>query len=173
MGAKKLSEGVEFNGNMQETLQWMLEQERKAKQIAADTGNEYVEPTYDIALHRKARSLKANAYAWQLISKIADRLNNTKQEIYKQCLANYGQSYLIELSRDVPESEVERLFKYYEVMEETSQSVVYKVYLGTSLYDTKEMAVYIDGVVSEAKTLGISTLTPDEIKDIKDGWGVI
>jgi hypothetical protein len=38
------------------------------------------------------------------------------------------------------------------------------------MYDTKEMSVLIDGIVSEAKELGIETLTPDELERIKSAW---
>lgn len=41
---------------------------------------------------------------------------------------------------------------------------------GTSEYDTKEMSVFIDGVVSEAKELGIQTETPEEIERLKALW---
>jgi len=35
---------------------------------------------------------------------------------------------------------------------------------GSSAYDTQEMSVLIEGLVSECKELGIETLPPDEIK---------
>lgn len=37
---------------------------------------------------------------------------------------------------------------------------------GSHDYDTKEMSTLIDGVVSEAKELGIETMTPDRIKEM-------
>ena len=37
---------------------------------------------------------------------------------------------------------------------------------GSSTYNTREMSVLIDGVVTEAKELGIETLTPDQIKEM-------
>jgi hypothetical protein len=33
--------------------------------------------------------------------------------------------------------------------------------------DTKEMSILIDGIVSEAKEMGIETLTPDELARIE------
>lgn len=41
---------------------------------------------------------------------------------------------------------------------------------GTSEYDTKEMSRFIDGIVSEAKELGIETLPPDEVARMKREW---
>jgi hypothetical protein len=39
----------------------------------------------------------------------------------------------------------------------------YRLIIGSSEYDTKQMAQFIDGIVSEAKELGIETLTPAEL----------
>lgn len=46
----------------------------------------------------------------------------------------------------------------------------YLVIKGSSDYDTAEMASFIDGIVSEAKELGIETLTPDELERMKQAW---
>ena len=46
---------------------------------------------------------------------------------------------------------------------------MYRTYMmlrGSHDYDTKEMSTLIDGVVSEAKELGIETMTPDRIKEM-------
>lgn len=47
-----------------------------------------------------------------------------------------------------------------------------QVYYGSSTFDTKEMSVLLDGVISECHELGISTTTPDEITRMKQEWGV-
>jgi hypothetical protein len=46
----------------------------------------------------------------------------------------------------------------------------YRVYKGSSEYDTREMAVLIDGIISEAKELDIETLPPAEIARMKEMW---
>lgn len=47
---------------------------------------------------------------------------------------------------------------------------VYYVIRGSHTYDSKEMSVLIDGIISEAKELGIETLPPDEIGRMKQQW---
>ena len=42
---------------------------------------------------------------------------------------------------------------------------------GSHTYDTDEMSKLIDGTVSEAKDLGIETLTPNQIREMKERWG--
>ena len=46
----------------------------------------------------------------------------------------------------------------------------YRIYKGTSEYNTREMSIFIDGVVHEAQNLDIETKTPAEIERIKNLW---
>jgi hypothetical protein len=45
------------------------------------------------------------------------------------------------------------------------------VYKGSSEFDSREMSIFLDGVVSEAKEMGIPTETPNEIARLKAMWG--
>ena len=121
---------------------------------------------------RQHRSLNANAYAWLLIGKIADVLRAGKDEIYCQLLKRYGQSELISVLSHVP---IGNYIKYYEEAGESKLNgkdfTHYRVYKGSSEFDTREMSIFIDGVVSEAKELGIQTETPNQIAEMKARWG--
>ena len=46
----------------------------------------------------------------------------------------------------------------------------YAMIKGSSEYDTKEMSHFIDGIVAEAKELGIETLPPDELESMMKAW---
>ena len=65
--------------------------------------------------------------------------------------------------------------KYYEIEGRTKLNGVivdfYKVYKGSSDYDTKEMSILIDGVVSDCKELKIPTLDDIKISQLKSNWG--
>ncbi len=121
---------------------------------------------------KKRRSLDSNAYCWVLIGQIADILRASKEEIYFNMLKNYGQSTVVSVLSEI---NVTGFFKYYE---EFGKGEVkgkdfthYKVYKGSSEFDTREMAVLIDGVISEAQELGIDTRTPEEVEKMKALWG--
>lgn len=43
---------------------------------------------------------------------------------------------------------------------------------GSSEMDTKEMAHFIDGIVFECKQLGIETMTPNDLQQLKEQWGI-
>ena len=145
-------------GNPQEIIQWLFDQDKNKK--------------FEVKEYHKKRSLNANAYAWVLIGKIADVLRNSKDEIYLEMLKKYGQSEIVSVLSDI---NVTGYFKYFEeiatVKLQGKNFTHYKVFKGTSEYNTAEMAVFIDGVISEADELGIDTLPPDEVKKIKSLWG--
>ena len=126
----------------------------------------------EVKPYRQHRSLNANAYAWTLIGKIADAVRAGKDEIYLNCLKRYGQSELISVLSHVP---IGNYVKYYDEAGESKLNgkmfTHYRVYKGSSEFDTREMSIFIDGVVSEAKDLGIQTETPNQIAEMKARWG--
>ena len=129
--------------------------------------------SFKIDKYRKKRSLNANAYCWKLMTEIANRTRASKEEVYLEMLKRYGQREVISVLAHIPISE------YVKYSEEIGEGVVngklfkhYYVYKGSSEFDTREMHIFIDGVISEAKELGISTETPDQIARMKDLWGV-
>ena len=122
--------------------------------------------------YRERRSLNANNYAWALISKIGDVLRKSKEEVYFEMLKQYGQSEMISVLAHIP------IGQYVKYCDEAGESTLngkvfkhYRVYKGSSEFDTREMSIFIDGIVYEAKQLGIQTKTPDEIANLKSLWG--
>lgn len=121
---------------------------------------------------REKRSLNANNYAWKLMTEIGNRTRQSKEDVYFLMLKRYGQSEMISVMAHIPIGE------YVKYCEEAGESTLngklfkhYRVYKGSSEFDTKEMSIFIDGVVSEAKDLGINTDTPEQIAKMKDLWG--
>jgi len=128
----------------------------------------------EIKKYREKRSMSQNAYAWTLITKIAQSINPpmNKGEVYVEMLKRYGQGGFISIQADKA-SDVTRAFDYYVQKGEGEVNgkkfLHYMVYIGSSKYNTKEMSVFISGIVEEAKDLGIETLTPDEIARLRNG----
>lgn len=128
--------------------------------------------TVKIDKYRERRSLNANAYAWCLIGKIGNAIRQSKEDVYFQMLKRYGQSEMISVIAHIPIKE------YVKYCEEAGESTLngklfkhYRVFKGSSEFDTKEMSIFIDGIVSEAQALGIQTDTPDQIARMKSLWG--
>ena len=146
--------------------------ERNDFEMLVDEMRDKDKLSIEVKPYREKRSLNANAYAWTLIGKIADAARAGKDEIYLKLLKRYGQSELISVLSHVP---IENYVKYYEEAGESKLNgkdfTHYRVYKGSSEFDTREMSIFIDGVVSEAKELGIQTETPNEIAKMKALWG--
>ena len=128
---------------------------------------------YDVKIdkHREKRSLNANAYLWKLVTEIGNILNKSKEEVYLQMLIDYGQSEMISILSEI---NVKGYFKYYKL---AGTSILngkefnhYKIYKGSSEYNTKEMSILLEGAVQEAKNLGIKTKEDYEIEKLIEEW---
>ncbi len=124
---------------------------------------------------RNLRSLDANAYMWVLINKIAEAISPpmNKEEVYLLMLKRYGQGGQVSIISSQFESVI-REFEYYKVIgtgiANGKEFTHAYVLVGSSKYDTKEMSVLIDGVIQEARDLGIDTDTPEQIRQFKERW---
>lgn len=130
---------------------------------------------YEITKQRKKRSLDANAYSWVLIDKIAAVLHYSKEEVYRRAVREFGVS---EVYCGKPEA-VDILvrahegglgFQYEKFDSKIPGCVNVRLYFGQSSYDTKQMSIFIDGLVQDAKSLDIETLSDREISLLKEGW---
>jgi hypothetical protein len=128
--------------------------------------------------YRKKRSLDANSYAWVLITKIADVLKTSKEELYIEMLTRYGQKekQLVSIIDDEEAIQMlRRATKNHccEVGEGETNGKAFKhfaILRGSSGYDTREMSILIDGIVSECKDLDIETMTPEQLAELKSAW---
>ncbi len=153
------------------TLTLTINEERAVKSLFDDL-HEVEKLSIKIDKYREKRSLNANNYAWKLLTEIGNVLRTNKEVVYLEMLKRYGQSEIFSVLSHIPFGEY---VKYYE---ECGESMLngklfkhYKVYKGSSEFDTREMSIFLDGVVSEAEELGIQTMTPNEIANLKSLWG--
>ena len=58
----------------------------------------------------------------------------------------------------------------YKVDIDGKKFIHYRAIKGTSEYSTKEMSVFLDGIVSECREVGIQTDTPEMIARYKEAW---
>lgn len=125
--------------------------------------------------YREKRSQDANAYMWVLLQKMAVKLNTSKDELYLQMLEKYGVfTHIIAKPKAVKrvKEEFRTVRELGEVTVNGVTGIQLQIYYGSSTYDTLEMSQLIDGVVNECKDLEIETLPPDEIRQMKERWGV-
>lgn len=139
------------------------------------------EKVWEIKEHKEKRSLNQNSYYWSLLTKVADAHRISKAECHNQMLRSYGQIELIDgkacyiVIPDTEEAERSTLIADTYHIKPTSQvkqgkDGMYRTYMllrGSSTYNSNEMSVLLDGLIQEAKQLGIETLPPAELERMR------
>lgn len=132
---------------------------------------------YEIKSVRKKRSLDANAYAWVLIGRIAGAVRLSPDEVYRREIREVGDVYDIVC---VQNTALERLVTNWEAHglgwqaepfpSKTVGCTNVRLFYGSSTYDTRQMSIFIDRLVQEARALDIETLSDRELSLLKEGW---
>lgn len=132
----------------------------------------------DISIKKaaKRRSKDANALAWVLIDKIAEKTRIPKKEIYRNAIREIGGVSEIVCVQD---RAVERLRSGWEKngigwQSETAPSKIpgctnVILYYGSSTYNTAQMSRLLDLIIQEAEQHGIPTLR-DEAAELLGKW---
>lgn len=135
----------------------------------------------EIKEDRKGRSLDSNAYCWLLCGKIAETkgLLAKKTDVYKQAIKDYGVTYVMPVKNEL----LGDIIRWHEngglgnscdIIGKSKFDGYTNVlfYQGSSEYDTKQMSVLLDGIIADAKELGIQTETPEQIAKMKAEWSL-
>lgn len=119
------------------------------------------------------RSLNANAYMWALIGKIAEAMRISQDEVYHKVLCDYGTfdtdggvTQILSIRADA------KLTGWLYIHTKPIKTVDlegkkfthYALIKGSSDYNTREMSFLLDGVIYEAKELGIEVMPPEELE---------
>lgn len=130
----------------------------------------------EVSKPRKKRSLSANSYLWVLCDKIAKVIGTTKETVYIKNIREVGCFDVLEIADNAVDGFINRwksmgIGNYAETVGYSYKGYTGVIaYYGSSGYDTKEMSRLIESVVQEAKTLGIETLSDDELERMKSSW---
>lgn len=133
----------------------------------------------EIKKHREKRSLDANSFYWLYLTKLAESVRVSKPYMHNRLLRRYGQIEMIggqavyiviqdseDAQKQVDEEELYHL-KPTSQVKEGRGGIMYRTYMmlkGSSSYDTREMSMLIDGLVSECKEAGIPTISDEEME---------
>ena len=151
-------------GLPEEIIHWLFSQDK--------------ETLYVVEEYKEKRGLRANSYCWTLIGKIALEMNISKEDVYREFIKDRGVYRVITMGSEA----VDTFIKVWSDrglgwLCDTSDAGIEGLtdviaYYGTSCYNKKQMARFIDYVIEEAQSLGIETLTPDEIEKLKNAYDV-
>ena len=123
-----------------------------------------------IKLWREKRSLTANAYAWVLIDKIAEKQRMSKIEVYRNAIRDIGGVSDLVCVKNVAVADLKKTWSGFGIgwqAEELDSNIPgwtnVILYKGSSVYDREQMAALIDSLVQDAQALGIETRPQEEI----------
>ena len=133
---------------------------------------------YEISPQKKKRSRDANAYAWTLIHQIAARLRLPPIDVYRNAIQNTGgvTESIVRIAEEAAPAfirswEAGHLGRQVQQFPSNRRGFVNLVVIyGSSDYDTAQMSRFIDGLVQDAKELGIETEDPRKIQSLLDSW---
>ena len=127
---------------------------------------------------RKKRSLNANGYMWELCEQIAQKLNITKEDVYRQAIKDVGVFQTVEIN-----GKAENTLKYSwslhgigwitETVDDSKRDgfKIVNLYYGSSTYNTKQMSRLIDHIVQDAKAVGIEVISDSDRALLLENWG--
>ena len=122
---------------------------------------------------REKRSLDANAYAWVLIDKIAERMKLPKKEVYQDHIKTIGG---VSETVCVQDRAIDRLIEAWEKHGIGWCAYIFPssipnchcvtLYYGSSTYDSRQMGALIDSLIQSCKILNIETIPPDKLESM-------
>lgn len=140
-----------------------------------EDGKQYV---LTVKEKKNRRSLNANAYAWTLLDKLAEKTNIAKTDLYRNYIKEIGGNSDIVC---VMNEAVEDLCEGWQhnglgwVTDTTASRIDgctnVILYYGSSTYDKAQMNRLINLIIQDCKEFGIETLTPNELQMMCDKWG--
>lgn len=128
--------------------------------------------------YRPKRSLDANAYAWVLLGKLANKVGLPKEDVYREFIRDVGDNYeILPIRNDAVDKWISNWRRkgigwVCDILGESKLDGYTNVitYYGSSTYDSKQMSTLINLIVDECKQQGIETMTPGELALLMDGW---
>ena len=155
-----------------------LQVEGNIQDIAAEINKTVGNGRWEVKLSkvRNKRTLDQSGYYWHMVDELAMALRTSVQELHSELLDRYGvlrttpdgEPVTFTIRADIDPHEVA---KYVRVLQRGSiggkQAIKYGVLKGSSELNTEEFSRLLDGLISECKEVGISTLTPKEIAELE------
>lgn len=146
-----------------------LSEEEEINKI--DPEKQYV---VEVKQKRNSRSLDANAALWVLLGEMSVKLKTSKDELYLEMLSRYGVFTHVVVKPAVVDrvkAEWRTVRVLGEVVINGQTGIQLQCYFGSSTYDTQEFTRLLDGVISDAKELGITLISDADRALMLAEWG--
>lgn len=131
----------------------------------------------EIKPFKAKRSLNANGYAFVLMDKLAEKLNVSLEDVYKNAIKHIGGVSTIVCCQNRAVEDFRKGWEknglgwQTEILDSKIDGCTNIIcYYGSSTYDTAQMSRLIDNIVQDCKAVGIETMTHAELERLCDAW---
>jgi len=128
----------------------------------------------ELKIKRNKRSLDANAALWVMLDKMAKKMHTTKDELYIEMLDRYGVFTHIIVK---PEA-VHRVKEEWRTVRQLGPVTIkgktgiqLQCFFGSSQYNTEEFSKLLEGVIEEAKLIGVEFISKEDLTLMLEEWG--
>lgn len=152
--------------------------ERKCAMAMLDELKSLEKLTVKLGKFKTKRSLDANAYAWVLIGKIAEKTNVPKNEVYQNAIRCIGGNYEIVCVQDKALESLCQVWQRNGIgwVTDTMPSKIEGctnvfLYYGSSVFSVEQMQRFIESIKQDCISLGIEVKSQAEIDSLLRSWG--
>lgn len=133
--------------------------------------------TWEVKEHKEKRSLSQNAYYWKLITEVARAKRQTVPYTHNFELRAaryarwYGDEMVLVKIPDTDEVEAQVMEQTeYHLAATTQREGDYRIYVllrGSSELNTAEFSHLLDCLIQDAHSVGVETLTPNQLAEMR------
>lgn len=142
----------------------------KKDKLLVEVSNLDNDKLYDvkIKIYSDKRTKTMNSYYWVLVTQLADVLRTSKDELHEQLIKRYSQRDYISLLSNINPGDYFPYYEYQSTYKHSNNTFKsYLIFKRSSDMNKQEFSILLDGVISECKEVGIPTMTPDQVAELK------
>lgn len=141
----------------------------KKDKLLIEVSNLDNDKLYDVKIteYSDKRKPSQNSYYWVLVTQLADVLRTSKEELHEQLIKRYSQRDFISLLANINPSDYFPYYEYQSTFKHNNNTFKsYLVFKRSSDMNKREFSILLDGVISECKECGISTMTSEQVAEL-------
>ena len=141
----------------------------KKEKLLIEVSNLDNDKLYDvkISVYSDKRTKTMNSYYWVLVTQLANELRTSKDELHEQLIKRYSQRDFISLLANINPSDYFPYYEYQSTYKHNNNTFKsYLVFKRSSDMNKQEFSILLDGLISECKEVGISTMTPEQVSEL-------
>lgn len=142
----------------------------KKDKLLIEISNLDKDKLYDVKIseYSDKRTKTMNSYYWALVNQLANALRTSKDELHTELIKRYSQRDYISLLANINPSDYFPYYEYQNTFKHNNNTFKsYLVFKRSSDMNKHEFSILLDGLISECKEVGINTMTPKEIAQLR------